>query len=131
MFSKKVPVLLTEIQKFIEELNSNGKSIAIYGASHIPANVINYSYTSQFFDYSIDKQERKIGKFLPGSKLEVKPPSFLEENSPDYCFIAAIGNEEKIMSQHKKYLNNGGKFILCFPLRIVDQNNTMFISKTG
>jgi 2-polyprenyl-3-methyl-5-hydroxy-6-metoxy-1,4-benzoquinol methylase len=118
-FQDEVPKIISELHDLIERLSREKNSIALYGASHIPANIVNFSDIGRYLDYALDKQEIKIGRFMPGSRLEVKNPSFLDNDMPEYCLISAIGNEDKIMQNHQKYLNNGGKFILLFPLRIV------------
>ena len=111
---------LQETKSFIEQLYLAGRSLAVYGASHIPINVLSYAGMGNYFRYALDKDEKKWGKYLPGSKLEVKLPSYLDSDRPDYCLIAAVGNEKKIILQHETYLRKGGEFVCLFPLRIVD-----------
>ncbi len=92
----------------------------IIGATHYQINVLNYAGIGNYFRYALDKDDKKCVKYVPGSKLEVKPPSYLDYDCPDYCLIVAVGNEEKIILQHETYLRKGGKFVCLFPLRIVD-----------
>lgn len=90
-----------------------------YGASHFPANVINYSGIGDFIEYAVDADERKRGKYLPGSALEVRSPEFFEKDAPGYCLIAAVGSEKPIMRHHVDYAKEGGRFITVCPPEVV------------
>lgn len=126
-FSNRVNQTLDDITKLISDLFAQGKRIAAYGASHNSTNVINYPGIGNYLQYALDKDERKAGKYLPGSKLKVMPSGFLDEDNPDYCLIAAVGAEGKIINQHRGYLQQGGKFITLYPLKIIEHGNEYII----
>jgi hypothetical protein len=106
---------LAEIHGFVQSRHEEGKRLFLYGASHTPANIVNYAGIGRFFQCALDREERKTGKYLPGSKLRVMPVDRLENEVPDYCLIGALGSEDQIISRHGQYSSRGGKFIRLFP----------------
>ena len=76
-----------------------------------------------FLDYIVDDSEAKQGKFSPGEHLLVRPTSTIYDEKPDYIFILAWVHSSRIIKEHQKYLNNGGRFINCFPEVEIIKNN--------
>ena len=69
----------------------------------------------KMLDFIVDDNPEKQGKFTPGDHILVKPTSTIYEKKPDYLFILAWIHAKKIMRENKKYIDEGGHFIICFP----------------
>jgi len=110
-FDKNVQKILSKIHECVLSLKKDGARISMYGASHNPANVVNYSHVSPFIDFAIDQIPEKWGKYIPGSSIKVESPSHLSTRHSDYCLIGAVGNEKKIISTHLEYCGAGGRFL--------------------
>lgn len=65
--------------------------------------------------YIVDKNPLKIGKFLPGSKIEVKEESIISRTKPDYILIMPWNIKEEIMAQLKYVKKWKAKFITAIP----------------
>ena len=63
----------------------------------------------------------KHGLYLPGYHLPAYPLDKLHEDKPQYVLVLAWQHQDSIIKRNKKYLNNGGKFIIPLPeLKIVE-----------
>ena len=63
--------------------------------------------------------EAKQGKFLPGSQIEIVPPSVLRERKPDLLIILPWNITEEITEQHGYIREWDGQFVTAIPeLRI-------------
>ena len=55
----------------------------------------------------------------------VKPTEYIYEKKPDYLLILAWVHSKNIIKNHKKYLEEGGSFIVCFPeLKVINKSNS-------
>jgi hypothetical protein len=57
----------------------------------------------------------KHGLYLPISHIPVVPVEELYRRRPDYVLILAWNFAESIMSMHRGYAREGGRFILPMP----------------
>ena len=62
------------------------------------------------------KEIEKIKKDLDKKDQEKKKNAkTIYEKKPDYLFILAWIHSKKIIENNKRYLDEGGHFIICFP----------------
>jgi hypothetical protein len=53
---------------------------------------------------------------MPGSRLPVLPGDALRERAINLCLLAVNAeNEEKVISKHRTYLEQGGQFVSVHP----------------
>ena len=79
---------------------------------------------AKYIKFIVDDNKFKQGKYSPGSHILVKPTDYIYENKPDFLIILAWVHSKNIIRNHKKYLDQGGHFIVCFPkLKIITKNN--------
>ncbi len=69
----------------------------------------------KLLDYIVDDNPEKQGKYTPGDHIPVLPTKEIYERRPDYLFILAWIHAKKIIENNKRYLEEGGHFIICFP----------------
>jgi len=125
-FPRAVSQKLGDIRTYCRSKHEEGRRLFLYGASHTPANIVNYSGIGKFLQCALDGDERKAGKYLPGSKLKVVSVNRLADDLPDYCLIAALGSEDRIVSRHADYLRRGGAFVRLFPrIEAVESGSAM------
>ena len=62
-----------------------------------------------------DDFEVKQGLFSPGYNIEVFPSQKIYEHKPDFVVILAWRYKDKIIQKNKKFLENGGHFIIPLP----------------
>lgn len=100
--------------------NYSGNKIASFAASAKGNTLLNYSKTFNRIQYIVDETPEKIGKFSPGTGIEIVPLAHLINNPVDYLIILSWNFAEEIMS---KCMEAGytGKFVTPIPTwKIID-----------
>jgi len=94
---------------------NKGKTIAGFGAARSGTTLITQMGIGKLLDFIVDDNPEKQGKFTPGDHILVKPTNVIYEKKPDYLIILAWIHSKKIIESHRRYLDEGGHFIVCFP----------------
>lgn len=114
-FSSKMKKLKDDIGKILNDFKKQGKTIAGFGAARSGTTLITQMGIGKLLDFIVDDNPEKQGKFTPGDHILVKPTNTIYEKKPDYLFILAWIHAKKIIRDNKKYIDEGGHFIVCFP----------------
>ncbi len=115
-FGKKVKESKKKLTKIISNLKKKNYKIIGYGATAKSCTVLNYcNIGKKEIDFFYDTTTYKIGKFLPGSKIEVKKYKKLDTKSIDFVYLGAWNFKEEIFKKEKKFLKSGGRFITHTP----------------
>tara|TARA_B100000519_G_C14254238_1_gene444175 strand:+ start:2264 stop:3529 length:1266 start_codon:yes stop_codon:yes gene_type:complete len=106
-----------ELLNLLTKLKNNGNTIIGYGASGRGTMISNYcNIDNRFLEYIIDDAPEKHGFFTPGTHLEIKPWTFINnENYPDYILLFAWAFADEVMQKRRDFLERGGKFIIPLP----------------
>jgi len=116
-FAKRV---LNNRKKLIEiftKLILHKKKIIGYGATAKSTTILNYcnignNYISYFLDTTKDKQK----KLTPGTKIPIMKYQKELLKNVDYIFLGAWNFKKEIFNKEKRFISNGGKFILHTPI---------------
>lgn len=121
-FEKKVRETKMRILEFFIEAKSNGKTIAGYGAPGKGNTLLNYcGVRKDFIDYTVDRNPKKQGNFLPGTLIPIYDPAMIRETKPDYVFILPWNLKEEIMESMSFVHEWGGRFVVPIPeLKVVE-----------
>jgi hypothetical protein len=101
-------------REYILELKRQGKTIYGFGAAAkgcIYLNAMGMDHTT--IDAVIDDTDLKLGKFIPGTGIEVVGRNILQTNPPDYVLILAHNFRDYIMSSLSDVYS--GKYITLVP----------------
>ncbi|MBT4731859.1 class I SAM-dependent methyltransferase [Candidatus Woesearchaeota archaeon] len=112
---KKLEKVKYELKSLIGNYCQDGKVVAGFGAARAGTTLLSYFEIGGQLDFLVDDNESKHYKFSPGDKIEVLPTSEIYNKKPDYVLILAWLHADKIIEQHRKFIEGNGSFIRVFP----------------
>ncbi len=120
-FAARVAKLKEEVCSTLAKLKAEGKRIAAYGAAAKGSTLLNFfGIGRETLDYVVDRSPHKQGRYLPGVRVPILPPSKLLEDAPDYTLLLAWNFADEILEQQKAYRAKGGRFLIPVPhVRVV------------
>ncbi len=124
-FAKKVSNNKYDILKFLIKCKKDNKKVVGLSAPAKGMTLLNFSrIDNHFLDYVTEKSKLKIGRFTPGTNLEVFNDKKLLKTMPDFALILAWNFQREIIKNNFEYLEKGGKFIIPIPkLKIITKHN--------
>jgi len=127
-FEDKVKEIKIKILHLLIELKEKNKSIAGYGAHSEAHTILNYcGITSDFIDYTVDRNTYKQGKYIAGIHLPILNPKKIYETKPNYVVVLPWNIKKEIMKQMEKIDEWNGKFIVLIPeLKIYNSDRTEY-----
>jgi len=114
-FGKSVLNHKEEMLNLLKKLKSEGKKIVAYGMSGRGNTLLNFwGVDTKIIDYGIDASSERYGRYVPGMHIPIIPPENALDNV-DYALLLAWIFKDDIMKKEKKFIQNGGKFIIPMP----------------
>ena len=116
-FAKRVKFSKKKLRKIFLKLRHKKKDIIGYGVTAKSTTILNYcDIGKKFISYFVDTTKDKQNKYTPGMKIPIyRYPGFIKKNI-DYIFLGAWNFKEEIFKKEKKFIKNGGKFIIHTPI---------------
>jgi SAM-dependent methyltransferase len=115
-FANRVVKLKDSIRSMLLSFKKDGCRIAAYGAAAKGTVLLNYcEIKSDILDFVVDLSLHKQGRYIPGVRVPIFPPTRLLEAMPDYTLILAWNLANEILKQQSEYLRRGGRFIIPLP----------------
>ena len=116
LFQKKIDQLKFNALRKIRLISKKKKIVHIYGAAAKSNTMLNFfGLKKNYIKYAYDKNQYKINKFLPGSKIEIKDPKLIKVLKPDYIIIGPWNIAKEIKKQLSFTSAWGCKYILFVP----------------
>ena len=114
-FQKSIDFNKEEFINLLIKLKLQNKKVVAYGAPAKGNTFLNFcSIDQNLIDFTVDRADTKIGKFLPGSMIPIFHPEKLNSYMPDYIIILPWNLKKEIIYQLKKR-GLKSKFITCIP----------------
>ena len=115
-FGKKALESKRKLINLLKKLKNQNKTILGYGATAKSTTVLNYcNIDHNIIDFFVDTTPDKINKFMPGKKIMIKKYTKSIYKNADYFFLGAWNFKKEIFKKEKKFIKNGGKFIVHVP----------------
>lgn len=104
-------------EEFIKEINSikdallqeldisktQDKTISVYGWPAKMTLLNKYFGLEKYINYVIEESPIKVGKYCPGTKLEIKSLDYFKQNPTDYCIVGAYNFFNDITKKNEWY----------------------------
>jgi hypothetical protein len=114
-FAERVSKNKEKLLTLLSELKSQNKKIVGISAPGRSTTVLNYcNITSELLDYVTEKSDLKIGKYTPGTHIEVVDDEKLVEDQPDYGLLLSWHLADSIIPKIRKS-GFKGKIIVNLP----------------
>lgn len=118
-FSKKVERIKKNTINFLDTNLKNNKKIAFYGAAAKGNTFLNYlKIKSNKINHIFDLSNAKVGKYLPGSQIQVFHPSKDELKKFDIIIILPWNLKKEITEQLSRLTEKKCEFFICIPKMI-------------
>jgi SAM-dependent methyltransferase len=115
-FSGRVVRLGNSLIELLRAEKKRGKRIACYGAAAKGSTLVNYlDLGPGFFEYAVDANPHKQGKFMPGQQIAIVHPDRLLETQPDLVLLLVWNFAGEVLQQQSAYRAAGGRFVIPIP----------------
>lgn len=115
-FAARVDALRFELSGLLRERKACGRRLAAYGAAAKGTTLLSVIGVGEdVLDFAVDRNPRKQGRYMPGTKVRIYPPEHLLEAMPDDVLLLTWNFRDEIMTQQAEYRRRGGQFIVPIP----------------
>ena len=115
-FIKRVKQNKKKCLSFLSKCKVDGKKVFIYGASTKGNTLLQYyGINSKMISFASERSPEKWGKYTIGTGVEIISEEYARKLNPEYFFVMPYAFIKEFVIREKKWLKNGGKFILPFP----------------
>jgi SAM-dependent methyltransferase len=116
IFQSRADMIKLELLAFLIEKKRTGKSVAAYGAAAKGNTLLNYAgVRSDILPFVCDAALAKQGKYLPGSRIPILPPSMLRERRPDYLVVLPWNIADEVSDHCLDLRKLGTKLVIAVP----------------
>ncbi len=115
-FQNKVKLIKNKTIRKINSIKKSKKTLIAYGAAAKGVTFLNYiKIDDKFCKYVVDKNPNKIGKYIPGTKIEIIDNKRIARIRPDYIWILPWNLRNEISKQLKYTKKWNCKFLTTIP----------------
>ncbi len=128
-FGSRIEAFKLGLQKFINGLNADGKTIMGYGGSTRGNTVMQHcGFTRKDVVAVWDRNPIKWGLEMSGCRIPLISEEEGRKLNPDYLLILPYYFLEEFLDREIEYLKNGGKFIVYLPvLRVISWQDGVLV----
>jgi len=112
-FASAVASVREALLTLLTELRARGYRIAAYGAGETGSLLLNFvGLGSEVVEFVVEESPARQGRFIPGVRVPIHPPTRLLEERPEYLLVLCEAGKALESSE---YVTRGGKLILPLP----------------
>lgn len=125
-FNERIEQNRAVARKLVETWKKQGLTVAGYGAARSGPTLIAQFEFGDVIQYIFDDHPQKVSRFSPGIGVPVIPTAELYTKKPDVVIILAWIHARAIIEKSQRYLEDGGKFVVCTPdVRVIDKEHPL------
>lgn len=111
-FAKRVNQIKSNVNKNIRSLKEKHGKIAAYGSPAKATTALNFfGIGSDIIEYTVEDNELKNNKFIPGVNIPIKNKEYCLQNLPSVIVVLAWNFFEEIKKNNQNLIDMGVKFI--------------------
>lgn len=111
-FAKRIEKIKFTVNKNINLIKDNFNKISAYGSPAKATTALNYfGIDFKKIDYTVEDNNLKVGKFIPGVKIPIVSKEYCMENLPEIIIVLAWNFFEEIKNSNLELISKGVKFI--------------------
>jgi SAM-dependent methyltransferase len=115
-FQAKADRIRDELRAFLEAEKASGQKVAAYGAAAKGNTLLNFAkIKTDLLPVVYDAAPSKQHKFMPGSKIAIRPQSEIQKDSPNCVLILPWNIAEEIRQQNFEAEKKGVRFVTAIP----------------
>ncbi len=115
-FADRVDRQVSGVRETVFDLLGNGHRLAAYGAAAKGAVLLNAcQLDGEQLEFVVDRSPHKVGLFMPGVGLPIRPVTQLLEEQPDVTLLLAWNFIDEVRAQQQQYEQRGGRWLLPIP----------------
>jgi SAM-dependent methyltransferase len=106
----------TRLQDVLEQESGAGRQVVGYGAPAKATTLLNFCHIdSGSLGFVMDPAPSKIGKYVPGTDIQIIAPDHTMNNPKATVLLLAWNYASAIMRQYGSFSTGGGRWIIPFP----------------
>lgn len=102
-FIKEIDSIKTSLVNKLVDLRNKNQTVSVYGWPAKMTLLNKYFDIEKYIDYIVEESNVKVGKFAPGTKLEIKSVDHFKNSPTDCCLLGAYNFEKDIKNKHDWY----------------------------
>lgn len=104
------------LRSFLQATVDNGEFAAAYGAAAKATVLLNvFGIDVPYIRFAVDRSPHKIGRRIPGTKVEIRPPGELAATEPDVVVVTAWNYAREILRENAPLARRGTRFVIPLP----------------
>jgi len=115
-FLERIEKIKNQINTFLNEANSNNKTVYIYGASTKGNTLLqHFDIDNKKVVAALEVNPEKFGHRTPGTNIPIIDEHSLKDTIPDYLLVLPWHFKENILANNRHFLERGAKFVFPLP----------------
>ena len=115
-FQVRADRIRDELRAFLEAQKASGQKVAAYGAAAKGNTLLNFAkIKTDLLPVVYDAATSKQHKFMPGSKIPIRPTAEIAKDNPDFMVILPWNIAKEICQQNLDIENRGARFVTAIP----------------
>ena len=115
-FQAKADRIRDKLRAFLEAQKASGQKVAAYGAAAKGNTLLNFAKVkTDLLPVVYDAAPSKQHKFMPGSKIPIRPQGEIQKDSPNCVLILPWNIAEEIRQENLDIEKRGARFVTAIP----------------